>query len=187
MLDINKNKPIIFEDGKPFSECALWDMQRDFFVREGVNAWDHQVPFYITSNPSIANSTAQMLLRFLGLLDKLPACSDVIMHALKAGMPRIAANFYYMPGAFDTLSGIALFFQEIEDYDQALVYYQQSLSHYGEADHVCYNIGLCHYYRGDLEQAINQFECALQLNPELNCARQWLNKTTMPLMRQANL
>ena len=114
--------------------------------------------------------------RIIGaLLTKMAECSATTKQALVDGMPVIAENFYYMPGAIDTLSGIALFFQELKNYNQALGYYQQSINYYGEADHICYNQGLCRYYLGDAERAVERFERALQLNPGLDCARQWLD------------
>ncbi|ODS24436.1 hypothetical protein AB835_03820 [Candidatus Endobugula sertula] len=109
------------------------------------------------------------------LLDKLPECSAVTIQAVITGMPIMADHFYYMPGTIDTLSGIALFFQELQDYEQALLYYRKSLAHYGGADHIHYNMGLCYHYLGDNEQATEQFEQALRSNPTLDCAQQWLH------------
>ncbi|MCP4137567.1 MAG: tetratricopeptide repeat protein [bacterium] len=49
----------------PFSECDLWDRQKDFYSNEGVNAWLNKIPFYITSNPAIAQSYANIITRFM--------------------------------------------------------------------------------------------------------------------------
>ncbi len=49
----------------PFSACHVWRQQRSFFETEGVNAWNGQVPFYITSNPYLAHAYATLILRFL--------------------------------------------------------------------------------------------------------------------------
>ncbi len=119
------------------------------------------------------------------LLSKLPNCSRGVVHALKEGMPKIANNFYYIPGAIDTLSGIALFFQELEDYEQALDYYRQSTNYYGEAYHIHYNCGLCHYYLNDNELALKQFERALELYPDFDFAQHWRNKLQVRLMQEA--
>ncbi len=43
------------------SESSLWRMQRDFYHRQGLKAWDGQLPFYATSNPFLADAYAQMI------------------------------------------------------------------------------------------------------------------------------
>ncbi len=80
---------IILEEGKPFSKCALWDFQRKFFEEQGANAWDTQVPFYITSNPSIANAYATMAIRFIQDWYRSPCYSpdEVILGKYRYGQP----------------------------------------------------------------------------------------------------
>lgn len=63
--DDSSDRKIVVEQRKRFSECCLWRMQRDYFDKEGINAWVNQVPFYITSNPYIAACYAQLVLRFI--------------------------------------------------------------------------------------------------------------------------
>ncbi|NET40667.1 SAM-dependent methyltransferase [Okeania sp. SIO2B3] len=46
-----------------FSQSLLWELQRDYFNRRGIDAWrTGEVPHYITSNPTIANSYAEIVL-----------------------------------------------------------------------------------------------------------------------------
>lgn len=59
------DRKVTVEQHKKFSECALWRMQREYFDKEGVNAWVNQVPFYITSNPFIAKCYAKLTLSFI--------------------------------------------------------------------------------------------------------------------------
>lgn len=47
------------------SESALWQRLRGFYHAEGVNAWTDKVPYYVTSNPYIANSYANIIVRFV--------------------------------------------------------------------------------------------------------------------------
>ncbi len=63
MSDID-NKMIVEKKVK-FSESMLWDLQRKYFAEEGVNAWAGSVPFYITSNLFIANSYAEVFIRYV--------------------------------------------------------------------------------------------------------------------------
>ncbi|MCH9770183.1 MAG: tetratricopeptide repeat protein [Gammaproteobacteria bacterium] len=51
---------VIIEKNQPYSKCALWTMQREYFDDKGIDAWVGQVPFYVTSNPFIAASYAEM-------------------------------------------------------------------------------------------------------------------------------
>lgn len=58
--------PVIFEQDQRLSRSMLWELQREFFARQGVEAWRQgTVPHYITSNPFIASAYAQVVLGFL--------------------------------------------------------------------------------------------------------------------------
>ncbi len=63
------------EDYTNFADSILWELQSQFFIQNGISSWHKKVPFYITSNPYIANSYADIILGLiLDLLanDKLP-------------------------------------------------------------------------------------------------------------------
>ena len=72
------DRKIVLEQHKPFSKSALWRYQREYFDKEGINAWANQVPFYITSNPFIANSYAKIVVAFIR--DWLQLHSDAKNH-----------------------------------------------------------------------------------------------------------
>lgn len=55
----------VFETNVRFSKSKIWEMQRNYFDEKGVKAWSNQVPFYITSNPVIANKYVDMTLNFI--------------------------------------------------------------------------------------------------------------------------
>jgi tetratricopeptide (TPR) repeat protein len=49
-----------------FSKSLLWQYQRNYFDKKGINAWARgEVPYYITSNTLIAKSYAEITLRYL--------------------------------------------------------------------------------------------------------------------------
>lgn len=48
-----------------FSCSVLWDYQMQFFENQGVNAWNGQVPFFITSNPNIGFSYAKVIFAYI--------------------------------------------------------------------------------------------------------------------------
>jgi hypothetical protein len=56
----SKSDTVVLQRNERFSNTLFWAMQRDYFDSEGVEAWSGQVPFYVTSNPFVANSYANM-------------------------------------------------------------------------------------------------------------------------------
>lgn len=75
-----------------FSEAPIWNIQRNYYEEEGTKAWNNdQVPQYITSNPMIATSYAEMI---FGLLqdraNKEYSSEPVMIVELGAGAGRLA-------------------------------------------------------------------------------------------------
>lgn len=56
---------VLVQQEKTLAQCCLWDYQKSFFADEGINAWAGQVPFYVTSNPHIANIYANIVIRLM--------------------------------------------------------------------------------------------------------------------------
>ncbi len=78
MKQDTSDRKLIVEQNKRFSQSALWRLQRDYFDKEGINAWINQVPFYITSNPFIANCYARIVLAFMR--DWIAKHADAVHH-----------------------------------------------------------------------------------------------------------
>jgi len=93
---------------------------------------------------------------------------------LSKNMKKIAANFYFVPGAEDTLFNIGLFFHESEQYEQALPFYQESLRLYGELHVTLYNLAICYYELDNFEEAYRLFCRSLELDPKQKDARDWV-------------
>jgi hypothetical protein len=56
----------LLEKQQPFSKLLLWDLQQHYFTIKGVDAWRRaEVPYYLTSNPTMANSYAEIVFAFL--------------------------------------------------------------------------------------------------------------------------
>jgi hypothetical protein len=72
-LDVTEAKQIadltagnIIEHSVALSASRLWELQRGFYVREGLSAWgEGHVPHQITSNPVIAHAYAEVIVGFL--------------------------------------------------------------------------------------------------------------------------
>lgn len=72
-----------------FSEAPIWNIQRKYYEDEGTKAWNNdQVPQYITSNPMIAASYAEMIFGFLQ--DRANSSELVVIVELGAGAGRLA-------------------------------------------------------------------------------------------------
>jgi len=54
------------ESEKPFSESMIWQLNRDFYNREGINAWSSGgVPHHLTSNSMVGKTYAELIFGFL--------------------------------------------------------------------------------------------------------------------------
>ncbi|WP_018883726.1 SAM-dependent methyltransferase [Paenibacillus massiliensis] len=75
-----------------FSEAPIWNIQRKYYEDKGTKAWNNdQVPQYITSNPMIAASYAEMIFGFLqDRANKGYSSEPVVIVELGAGAGRLA-------------------------------------------------------------------------------------------------
>lgn len=56
----------IFEENLPLSQSKIWDLQKQHFQSQGIDAWTKgHVPSHVTNNPFIARKTALIALGFL--------------------------------------------------------------------------------------------------------------------------
>jgi SAM-dependent MidA family methyltransferase len=95
--DTINDKKIVIEQHKKFSESCLWKMQRDYFDQEGINAWVNQVPFYITSNPYIANCYAHVVMGFIrDTIQKNPATKNHPFYILELGTGSGRFSYYVL-------------------------------------------------------------------------------------------
>ena len=93
----------VLEQGRPLSQSLLWQLQRDFFERQGIAAWSQvNVPHYITNNPFIAQAYARVVCGFLrdcraldgaGGFPPLNPDEPVYIIELGAGPGRFAYHF----------------------------------------------------------------------------------------------
>lgn len=98
-----------------------------------------------------------------------------VVDYLAAHMDKLAENFYYLPKIYDVLFDIGIFFHTIRRYKEAAKYYQMSEHYFGEQFGLIYNIALCQYNFGEMEQALVNFRRALKLNPDSQETKEWIN------------
>lgn len=89
----------LLEKQQNFSQSLLWRLQQRYFVEKGVAAWrEGEVPQYVTSNPTIAHSYAEIVCAFLQEQRRLapehiPSAEPLYLCELGAGSGRFAFHF----------------------------------------------------------------------------------------------
>lgn len=94
-------------DYTAFAASPLWDMQRRYFERHGMDAWaTGQVPHYVTSHPAMARAYAQVVLGFWRDLKArgMAGAGPLYIIELGAGPGRFAYHFLlHFFAAFDAV------------------------------------------------------------------------------------
>jgi tetratricopeptide (TPR) repeat protein len=92
----DEDRWFVLEKRRPFCDSLIWRLQQEYFAERGVDAWRQgEVPHYVTSNPTIANSYAEIVLAFWLDRQKLsPQPEPMTICELGAGSARFA--FYFL-------------------------------------------------------------------------------------------
>lgn len=56
----------------PLSKGRWWNQQQQYYVHQGIKAWQKKIPYYATNNIHIANSYAKIILSFINEVEKEP-------------------------------------------------------------------------------------------------------------------
>ncbi len=98
---------------------------------------------------------------------------ELIVHAdrttidyLTSHMPNLAANFYYMPQQYDVLFDIGILFHTLRRYADAIPYYEKSQYYFGDKFNLLYNLAICRYHAGQVQEGLDCFKLALTYNPD---------------------
>jgi tetratricopeptide (TPR) repeat protein len=88
----------LLEAEKPFPESLLWALQERYFTEKGSDAWRYtEVPHYVTNNPSLANTYAEIVFASwrdqARLLDDAALKEPLHIVELGAGSGRLAYHF----------------------------------------------------------------------------------------------
>jgi tetratricopeptide (TPR) repeat protein len=91
---------------------------------------------------------------------------DTLMFLLK-NIPNIADNFYYFPNCTDVYFNIAIVYQGVHSFEDAILYYKKSIDMFGESDVVLFNVAMCYYSLDQKSNALRFLKRALRVNPNL--------------------
>lgn len=86
----------LIESSTPFSRSKIWEFQRDFFEEKGIDAWkDDVIPHYLTCNPVVGKTYAEMVLALLRDLSFKGSIHDTVyLLELGAGHGRLCYHFF---------------------------------------------------------------------------------------------
>lgn len=96
----------------------------------------------------------------------IPGYEGDALGFLSKNMPKLAANYYYMPKSDSTLFQVGLYFHLLKQYDEAIHYYTSALAYDKSLFYIHYNLGLCYHAKQDQQQALTHLESALKMDPD---------------------
>lgn len=105
---------------------------------------------------------------------QLPKAHKTVIHYITHHLPDIAANFYYMPQAYDVHFDLGLLLHTLHRYKDAIPYYQTSQHYYGDRFDLVYNLAICQYNIGRVKEALDNFNQALVFRPDSIEAKQFI-------------
>lgn len=110
--------------------------------------------------------------------DQIKTASTLLQDAYRALIKRLHTHIYPMPLGTDHYFNLGFFLHTLNDYAEALPYYQDSLLHHGERFDTLFNIGLCQYMTENDKAARIHFEKARLLATGDSIAQvdTWLDK-----------
>ena len=108
------------------------------------------------------------------ICEQITSAESVTVEYLTSHMPNLADNFYYLPKGYDVMFDIGILFHTLRRYADAVVYYKQSEHFFGEQFGLTYNIALCLYNSGELQEALSYFRKALKLDSKSKESREWI-------------
>lgn len=109
------------------------------------------------------------------ICEQIGSAESVTVEYLTSHMPNLAENFYYLPKGYDVMFDIGILFHSLRRYGDAVKYYKLSEHYFGEQFGLAYNIGLCLYNNGELQEALAYFRRALKLDPKSKETKEWID------------
>lgn len=90
------------EKNMRFSCSVLWKYQMQYFVEQGIKAWQGQVPFFVTSNPNIGISYAKVIFGYIkDILEQKKYNPEQPLYILELGTGAGKFSFYCLQKLFD--------------------------------------------------------------------------------------
>ncbi|MCH9643487.1 MAG: tetratricopeptide repeat protein [Gammaproteobacteria bacterium] len=113
--------------------------------------------------------------------DLLEDAEQEIIDYLSDNLHKVVENFYYIPEANDTIFDVGVFYQEIEEYEKALKYFDLSRRYFAAEWEVLFNSGFCAHELQRYDEALKFFEQAHEVDPKDKETRQFIENTKRKL------
>lgn len=113
---------------------------------------------------------------FPALLNRVESASESLREELYIAIQIVWENYYHIGEERDIAFCIAMLLYGMNYYLEALMYFDHSLRLYGPDPSTLYNMAMCHYSLGQLEQANECVDLTLELDPAFAAAKTMLIK-----------
>lgn len=103
------HKKYIVAPPQLFSKSLFWQAQRAYYHGKGQKAWSDSVPFYITSNPFIAERYAVIVARFMQeWQQKNPSTTGSTFYIVELGAGSGQFSFYFLKALNELLAQLQI-------------------------------------------------------------------------------
>ncbi len=135
--NISSSNDHIIGGDQRFSESIIWDIQRNYFLQNGMDAWQADVvPHYISSNPTMARAYSQVVFGYLrdcvaaaqSSSFSLDVTQPIYIVELGAGSGRLAHHFlhqFFHQQAQSTLAELNIKFIMTDFVPEIIAFWQQ--------------------------------------------------------------
>jgi tetratricopeptide (TPR) repeat protein len=93
--------------------------------------------------------------------------------ALREALGRVWARYYPLDDGKDVAFELGFVYYAMRRYREALDFYGRSLARYGPHRVTLFNMGLCEFQQGRMDEALRLFERSLEVDPTYGPARDW--------------
>ncbi len=109
------------------------------------------------------------------ICEQITSAESATVEYLTSHMSNLAENFYYLPKSYDVMFDIGILFHTLRRYADAAKYYKLSEHYFSEQFGLAYNIALCLYNSGEMQEALSYFRRALKLDPKSKETKEWID------------
>lgn len=170
-----------------FEECINTFNPNDFFVlQKSLKEEANPSLLPIISLLKLSNWDPDIFYKFRDeILTTVSSVGLRLRHDLTIGISKIWDNYYHL-GNYDNSKDIVFELGRLcyglSMFEKALFYYQKSSILYGEHHITFHNAGLCYFSLLNFEQAKDNFDKALEINPTYTKSKTWLEKVDKEIL-----
>ena len=108
------------------------------------------------------------------IIESLQEAQEGVKRDLQSGLPRILANYYYLPGGKNIYFELGRTYHGLGQLEIAESFYRLSSTQFQDDWATWYNIGLAQYYTQKKQDALDSFNKALEFDAESDSTKDWI-------------